>query len=152
MFSAFTPGSRFDNSIVRLIGIVYCPNTMSSYIFCVHRKTFQSLSRRDYQCSPGESMCHLRNSPFEERTISFFLKFVQRISIFEDIKKSIQDVIGDVFCPPYSNKNRVHLSTNKISSSYDCKKCKACSHVLDMLLRTENRQVCCLVVMVHIVL
>ena len=35
---------------------------------------------------------------------------------------------------------------------YDCKKCKACCNVLNILLGNKNRQLCCLAVTVHIVL
>ena len=36
---------------------------------------------------------------FEEQTNSFFLSLGQGVYIFEESPKSIQDVIGDVFCP-----------------------------------------------------
>ena len=39
--------------------------------------------------------------------------------------------IGDVFCPTYRNEKCVYISTNKTTSFYDCKKCKACYHVLN---------------------
>ena len=48
---------------------------------------------------------------------------------FDETQKSYQDVIPDVCCPTCPNEKCVHLSTNKNSSFYDCKKCKACSHV-----------------------
>ena len=38
--SAFTPDSRYDNNIIKLIGNVYCANTVRSGTLCVHRKTF----------------------------------------------------------------------------------------------------------------
>ena len=36
---------------------------------------------------------------FEEQTNSFFLSHGQGVYIFEESPKSIQDVIGDVYCP-----------------------------------------------------
>ena len=40
--------------------------------------------------------------------------------------------IADVYCPTCRNEKIVHLSTNKTTSFYDCKKCKACCHVLNI--------------------
>ena len=51
MCSAFTLDFRHDNSIIQLTGNVCCPNTICSDIICVHKKTFQSLERSDYQCA-----------------------------------------------------------------------------------------------------
>ena len=45
---------------------------------------------------------------------SFFLKFCQRIYIFEETKKSIQGVIGDFYRPTCPNEKCAHLSTYKI--------------------------------------
>ena len=44
-------------------------------------------------------MCQVRNIPFEDQTNSFFLSFCPGVYIFEEKPKSIQDVIGDVYCP-----------------------------------------------------
>ena len=43
-------------------------------------------------------MCQVRNKPFEDQTNSF-LSFGPGVYIFEKNPKSIQDVIGDVYCP-----------------------------------------------------
>ena len=40
--------------------------------------------------------------------------------------------IGDVYCPRCRNEKCVYISTNKTTSFYDCKKCKACCHVLNI--------------------
>ena len=74
-------------------------------------------------------MCQARNNPYEQQTNSFFLKFGQGI-FFAETKKSIQDVIGDVYYPGCPNTTCVNFLTNKNSKFYDCKKSKACSHVL----------------------
>ena len=42
MCSAFTPNCGYDNSIIVLIGDVYCPNTKCLGKLCLHKKTFQS--------------------------------------------------------------------------------------------------------------
>ena len=79
MDSAFTPDSRYDNSIIKLIGNVYCPNTMCLYLLCVQKKTFQFLSKSDYQRTQCNSLSQVRNVPFEEQTKSFLSKFDQGI-------------------------------------------------------------------------
>ena len=44
-------------------------------------------------------MCQVRNISFEDQINSFFLSLGPGVYIFEQSPKSIQDVIGDVFCP-----------------------------------------------------
>ena len=105
MCSAFTTDCGFDNSTIILIGDVYCPNTLCSGKLC-HKKTFQSLGRSDYQCPQCESVCQVRNIPFEDQTNSFFLSLGQGVYIFEESPKSVQDVIGDVYCPGKYWSNR----------------------------------------------
>ena len=99
MCSAFTPDCGYDNSTIIFIADVYCPNTKCLGKVCLHKKTFQSLNRSDFQCPQFASVCQVRNIPFEEQTYSIFLSFGQGVYIFEESPKSIQDVIGDVFCP-----------------------------------------------------
>ena len=99
MCSAFTPDCGYDNSTIILIGDVHCPNTKCSGRLCLHKKTFQSLGRSDYQCPQCSSVCQVRNIPFEDQRNSFFLSLGQGVYIFEENPKSIQDVIGDVYCP-----------------------------------------------------
>ena len=99
MCSAFTPECGCDNSTIVLIGDVYCPNTKCLGKLCLHKSTFQSLGRSDYQCPQCASVCQVRNNPFEDQTKSCFLSFGPGVYIFVDNPKSIQDVIGDVYCP-----------------------------------------------------
>ena len=66
MCSAFTPDSRYDNSIIVSIGNVFCPNTKCSGKNCVHKKSFQCLDRSDYQSPQCESLYQVRNVPFQE--------------------------------------------------------------------------------------
>ena len=99
MCSAFTPDCGYDKSTIILIGDVYCPNTKSLGKFCLHKKTFQSLGRNDYQCPQCASVSQVPNIPFEDQTNSFFFVAWSRGYIFEENPKSIQDVIGDVCCP-----------------------------------------------------
>ena len=99
MCSAFTPDCVYDNITIVLIGDVYCPNTKCLGKLCLNKKTFQSLGRSDYQCPQSPSVCQVRNIPFGDQANSFFLSLVPGVNIFEENPKSIQDVIGDVYCP-----------------------------------------------------
>ena len=106
MCSAFTPDCGYDNSTAIHIGDVYCRNTKCLGKVCLHKKTFQSLGRSNYQCPQCASVCQVRNLPFEEETISFFLSLGQGVYILEENPKSIQGVIGDVYCPGEHRLNR----------------------------------------------
>ena len=99
MCNAFTPDCGYDNSTIIFIGDVYCPKTKCLRKFCLHKKTFQSLGRSDYQCPQRASVCQVRNILFEDQSSSFFLLLGQGVYIFEENPKSIRDVIGDVYCP-----------------------------------------------------
>ena len=106
MCSAFTPDYAYDSSAIVIIGDVYCPNTKCLGKLCLHKKTFQSLGRSDYQCPQCASMCQVRNNLFEDQKKSFFLSLGQGVYIFEENPKSIQGVIGDVYCPDKICLNR----------------------------------------------
>ena len=101
----------YGNSNIILIGDVYCPNAKCLGKFCLHIKTFQSLGRSGYQCPQCGSVCQVRNIPFEEKINSFFLSLGQRVYIFEERPKSVQEVIGDVYCP-----GKYCLNTEKCES------------------------------------
>ena len=106
MCSALTLDCGYGKSTIILIGEVYCPNKKCLGKICLHKKTFQSLGRSDYQCPQCGSVCQVRNIPFEDQTNSFFLSPVQGVYILEASPKSVQDVIGDVFCPGKFCSNR----------------------------------------------
>ena len=46
--------------------------------------------------------------------------------------------IGDVYCPTCRNEKCVYVSTNKTTSFYDCKKCKVCCNVLNILFKDQK--------------
>ena len=48
------------------------------------------------------------------------------------VDNKVRETIGDVYCPTCRNEKCVYISTNKTFSFYDCKKCKACCHVLNI--------------------
>ena len=114
---------------------------MCSGVLCVRKKIFLSLERSDYQCSYCESTCKVRNFPFKQQTISFFLKSDQGIYIFGERQKLIRDVIGVFFCHLCPEEKCVHRSTNNNCGFYDCKKCQTCSHVLNILCTEQKRKI-----------
>ena len=128
MCSAFTPDCGHDNSTIILIGDVYCPNTKCLSKLCLHKKTFQSLGRSDYQCPQCVSVCQVRKNHFEDQRSSFFLSLGQGVYIFEENPNSVQDVIRDVYCPGEYCLNREkcksiggYVTTPR--SIYGCDKC-----------------------------
>ena len=76
------------------------------------------------------SVCQVHNFAFEDQTNSFFLSLGQGVYIFEESPKSVQDVIGDVFCPRKYCSNREKCESlggyvTTPSSTYACRKCGA---------------------------
>ena len=76
------------------------------------------------------SVCQVRNIPFEDQTNSFILSLGQGVFLFEENAKSVQDVIGDVYCPGKYCLNREkcesiggYVTTPR--SSYGCGNCGA---------------------------
>ena len=120
----------YDNGAIIIIGDVYCPNTKCLGKLCLHKKTFQSLGRSDYQCPQCASVCQVRDIPFEDQTYSFFLSLGAGVYIFEASAKTIQDVMGDVYCPGKYCLNREkcksiggYVTTPR--SIYGCDNCEA---------------------------
>ena len=54
------------------------------------------------------------------------------------VDNKVQGSIGSVYCPTYAIEKCVYISTNKMSSFYVCKKCKACCHVLNLPFRDQK--------------
>ena len=130
MCSELTPDCGYYNSTIILIGDVHCPNKKCLGKVCLHKNTFQSLGRSDHECPQCASVCQVQNIPFEEQTNSFFLSFGRGVYIFEESPQSIQDVIGDVYCPGKYCFNREkceslggYLTTPR--SIHGCGKCGA---------------------------
>ena len=124
MCSTFTTDCRYDKRTFKFIGNVFCLNTMCSGLLCVHKGTFQYLSRTDYQCTPCTSTCQGRNVAFDEQSTPFFLKCGHGIYVFEDTQYSIQDNIGDVFCPErYCSRQKcvyIHTWKENDENCYEC--------------------------------
>ena len=83
-------GCAYDNSAIIIIEDVYCPNTKCLGKLCLHKKTFKSLGRSDYQCPQCASVCQVRNIPFQDQIDSFFLSLGAGAYIFEERPKSVQ--------------------------------------------------------------
>ena len=49
--------------------------------------------------------------------------------------------IRDEYCPTCRNEKCVYLSTNKTTSFYNCKKCKACCHVLNIPFKDQKPKI-----------
>ena len=56
----------------------------------------------------------------------------------KELCDKVRETIGDVYCPTCRNEKCVYLSSNKTTSFYDCKKCKACCHVLNIPFKDQK--------------
>ena len=54
------------------------------------------------------------------------------------VKDQVRETIGDVYCPTCRKEKCVYNSTNKTTSFYECKKFKACCHVLNIPFRDQK--------------
>ena len=54
------------------------------------------------------------------------------------VDNKVRETIGDVYWPTRRNEKRVYISTNKTTSFYDCKKCKACCHVSNIHFKDQK--------------
>ena len=52
------------------------------------------------------------------------------------VDDKVREIIRDVYCP--TCPKCVYLSTNKTTSFYDCKKCKACCNVLNIPFKDQK--------------
>ena len=52
----------------------------------MHKKTFQSLGRREYQRPQCASVCQVRNIPFEDQTNSFFCRLVKGFTFLKRVQ------------------------------------------------------------------
>ena len=68
--------------------------------------------------------------------VSFQSTKYRKKELYEDNK--VEETIGDVYCPTCRTEKCVYISTNKKNSFYDCKKCKACCHVLNIPFKDQK--------------
>ena len=102
--------------------------------FACTKNFFNPSAEANYQCPQCASVCQVRNFLFESQRNSFFLSLGQGAYVFEENPKSIQDVIGDVYCPgKYCLKREKCQSIGGYvtitRSIYGCGKCGACLFV-----------------------
>ena len=69
----------------------------------------------------------LLNAPFQS------IKYRKNEMCVDNIKTN-----GDVYCPICRNEKCVYISTKKLNSFFDCKKCKACSNVLNIRFKDQT--------------
>ena len=70
----------------------------------------------------------------------FFTKVSFQPTKYENNELCVDNIktIGDVYCPTCRNERCVYISTNKMTSFYDCKKCKTCCHVLNIPFKDQK--------------
>ena len=54
------------------------------------------------------------------------------------VDNKVQETVGDVYCRTFRNEECVYISTNTTTDIYDCKKCKACCHVLNIPFKDQK--------------
>ena len=54
------------------------------------------------------------------------------------VDNKVQETTGDVYCPTCGNEKCLYISTNKTTSFYDFKKCKACCNVLNIPFKDQK--------------
>ena len=54
------------------------------------------------------------------------------------VDNKVRETIGDVYCPTCRNEKCVYISTNKTTTFYDCKTCKACCNVFNIPFRDQK--------------
>ena len=54
------------------------------------------------------------------------------------VDKKVREIIGDVYCPTSRFEKCIFISNKKTTSFYDCKKCKACCHVLNIPFKDQK--------------
>ena len=90
MCSAFTPDCGYDNSTIILIGFVYCPITKCLGKLCLHKKTFQSHGRSNYQCPQCASVWQVRNIPLKIKQILFSCRLVRGFTFLKRIQNQFK--------------------------------------------------------------
>ena len=54
------------------------------------------------------------------------------------VDNKVREIVADVYCQTCRNEKCFYFSTDKTTSFYDCKKCKACCHVLNVAFRDQK--------------
>ena len=143
--SAFCPDSRKYKSIDKLIGNVYCPDTMCSDILCVHKKTFQ--------CSQCSSTWQVHNNSFKEQKNSFFFwSLLKGYTKSKGSKKQCKLLLVIFIVLFVQTKSVFTCQTTKILVFTTVRSANPALTCLIFLSRTKNQHICCWMVIVHITL
>ena len=54
------------------------------------------------------------------------------------VDNKVRETIRDVYCPTCRNEKCVYISISKTTSFFDCKKCKACCHILNFTFKDQK--------------
>ena len=54
------------------------------------------------------------------------------------VDNKVQETSGNVHCATCRNEKCVYISANTTTSLYDCKKCKACCHILNIAFKDQK--------------
>ena len=151
-------------SIQDVIGDVYCPGKYcSNREKCKAILGYVTTMRSIYGCDncgaclfvhkvPFTLQEHVKTTKTDKKRFFFAKKDVTRQTIVQKVliqstkyrKKDlcmdneVRETFGDVFCPTCRNEKCVYLSTKETTSFYDCKKCKACYHVLNIPFKHQK--------------
>ena len=90
MCSAFTPECGYDVSLIVFIGDVFCPNTKCSGTLCLHKKTFQSPGRSDYQCPQCACVSRCTIFLLKIKQISFSCRLTKGFTFLERVPNQIK--------------------------------------------------------------
>ena len=130
MCSVITHVCGYHNSTFILIGDVYCPNTKCLGKRCLHKKT-SLISRQKRLSMPAVrvSVSGAQYSFWRSNKFLFLVAWPRGLH-FEENPKSVQDVIGDVYCPGKYCSNREKCESlggyvRSPRSNYACGKCGA---------------------------
>ena len=125
IFRRLCNNSEIDLWLWKLRNLVVC----SQSFFCAtrarkddkNRQKTLFLCKKKMNSVPNEQF--LPNIPFQST------KYKKKEFC---VDKKVQETIEDVYCPTCRNEKCVQIWTNKTTSFYDCRKCEACCHFLNI--------------------
>ena len=115
MCSALTPDCEYDKSTNIFIGDVYSPYTKCSGKLCLQKKTFQPLSRSDYQSPQCEFVYQVRNNPFEDQTNSFFCRLEKGFKFLKKVQNQSKLILQ--MCMVLANFDPTERNANLLAVS-----------------------------------
>ena len=150
MCRALTPNSRYDNSIIELIGNVCCPNTMYSDILCVLNKIFNLSAEATINVLNVPPRVVWAIFPLRSKQIRFSWNEVDGFSFLKMRKTQFKMFLEMSIVQHAQTKHVFTFQLTKFPVSTTVKSGKAALTCWIFLLRSKNWQLCCLVLMIHI--